>query len=190
MQSIKYEVFNKRPLASGSIKSAYVVDDDTHVILCPKVYNKNYNDFDTKIIKEYDMLCYLESVGLPIIKDTQVVKATGPFGASKALLQKYIKGATLYKPYGMGPMKLSDENLVTLASIIDILETMQIYICDLQILVNETELYIIDPSNIYNMGTRFYIGHHPKNKSYSEYLVAYNNQLRVLKTIIDFNSKI
>lgn len=81
-------------------------------------------------------------------------------------------------------MKLSDANLATLATTINILQTNQLYICDLQLLVSENELYIIDPSNIYNIQTQFYIGHHPRTKTYNDLLVAYANQIKVLQKII------
>lgn len=182
-----YLIIHNTLIASGSSKSAYVINDN-HILLCPRLY-KNHHDFDRKILKEYDMLCYLQSFSLPIIEETKIVKADGSFGISLALLQRYIKNTTLYKPFGISPMKLSDANLATLATTINILQTNQLYICDLQLLVSENELYIIDPSNIYNIQTQFYIGHHPRTKTYNDFLVAYANQIKVLQKIITFNSK-
>ena len=86
-------------------------------------------------------------------------------------------------------MKLSPANVITLQSIYDILLLKKVYISDLQILASDQEMYIIDPSNIYSLESHFYIGNHPKTKSHQDYSVAYINQMRILKNIIEFNSK-
>ena len=134
------------------------------------------------------MLKYLESLGFPIIENVRIVNAHSPLGIGLALYQRYIKNSTLYKPFSVSPMKLSPVNIITLQNIYDILLVKKIYISDLQILVNEEELYIIDPSNIYSLESCYYIGFHPRQKSYQDYSVAYINQMRILKNIMEFNS--
>jgi hypothetical protein len=183
-----YVIDSQKSVGSGSSKSAFIVNDD-FVILCPKLFNINHDAFNFKINKELEMILYLESFSLPTIPNIQIVQASGKFGTSLALLQPYIKNATLIKPFTLPHFFISKHNLPTLISIYNILETEQIYISDLQLLINEHQLFIIDPSNIYNLKTFFYIGNHPKNKKHQDYAIAFINQQRILKYIIDLNSK-
>lgn len=183
-----YIIESQQPVGSGSSKSAFIVNDD-FVILCPKLYNINHESFNFKINKELEMILYLESFSLPTIPNIQIVQASGRFGTSLALLQPYIKNASLHKPLSMPHFFISKQNLPTLLSIYNILQTEQIYISDLQLLINEHQLFIIDPSNIYNLKTFFYIGNHPRNKKHQDYSIAFINQQRILKYIIDLNSK-
>lgn len=182
-----YIIDSQTRLASGSSKSAFILNDEL-VILCPKSYSKNQESFNLKINKELEMISYLDSFSLPTIPNIQIVQASGSFGISLALLQPYIKNASLYKPFSIPPFILSDNTLPTLLSLYKILETEQIFISDLQLLINEHQLFIIDPSNIYNVKTLFYIGHHPKNKKHQDFIIAFINQQRILKSIIDLNS--
>lgn len=177
-------VFEKPIIGSGSAKRAYKIDNES-VVLCPKTNTKNN---DAKITMEYEMLRYLQSLGFPIIENVKIVNADGPLGRGLALHQRYIKNSTLYKPFSISPMKLSPANIMTLESIYDILLLKRMYISDLQILASDQEMYIIDPSNIYCLESHYYIGNHPKTKSHQEYSVAYINQMRKLKNILEFNS--
>lgn len=178
-------VFEKPIIGSGSAKRAYKIDNES-VVLCPKT---NTSNNDAKITMEYEMLCYLQSLGFSIIENVKIVNADGPLGRGLALHQRYIKNSTLYKPFSISPMKLSPANVMTLQSIYDILLLKKMYISDLQILASDQELYIIDPSNIYCLESRYYIGNHPRIKSHQDYSVAYINQMRILKNILEFNSK-
>jgi hypothetical protein len=177
-------VFEKPIIGSGTAKRAYNIDNES-VVLYPKTNTANN---DKKITMEYEMLRYLQSLGFPIIEDTMIVNADGPLGRRLALRQRYIKNSILYKPFSISPMTLSPANIMTLQSIYDNLVIKKVYISDLQILANDQELYIIDPSNIYCLESHYYIGNHPKIKSHQEYFVAYINQIRKLKNILDFNS--
>lgn len=168
-------------IASGCAKIAYQIDDE-NVILC----SKNNNTKETHIQTEFQMIQYLESFGLPVIKNIQIVPISDA-SSSVGLLQKYIKNSQLLKFNSFPPVKLSEHILPRLIETYSILSTNRIFINDFQMLYNDKEIYIIDPSNVYNLDDLTHIGHYKRRNFYDYIVVKYITQMRNLKKLLDFN---
>ena len=54
-------------------------------------------------------------------------------------------------------------------------------------LYNDKEIYIIDPSNVYNLDDLSYTGHFKRRNYYDYVLVKYTTKMRNLKKLLDFN---
>ena len=172
----------KLKIGVGSAKIAYKIDDE-NVILCLK-----QNNITTNIQTELQMIQYLESFGLPVIKNIQIVPVShAETSSSVGLLQKYIKDSKLLKPNSFSPVEFSKHILPRLIEIVSILSTHRIFIDDFQMLYNDNEIYIIDPSNIYNIDDLTHIGHYKRRNFYDYVLVKYMTQMRNLKKLLDFN---
>ena len=170
-------------IGSGCAKIAYQIDDE-NVILCSK------NNPTTHIQTEFQMIQYLESFGLPVIHNIQIVPISHTpttSSSSLGLLQKYIKNSQLFKPNSFPPVKFSEHILTRLIETYSILSTHRIFIDDFQMLYNDKEIYIIDPSNVYNLDDLSYIGHFKRRNYYDYVLVKYTTQMRNLKKLLDFN---
>jgi len=173
-------------IGSGCAKIAYQIDDE-NVILC----SKNNNTKETHIQTEYQMIQYLESFGVPVIKNIQIVPIrdimTKSSSSSVGLLQKYIKNSKLLKLNSFPPVKVSEHILPSLIETYSILSRHRIFIDDFQILYNDKEIYIIDPSNVYNLDDLTHIGHYKRRNFYDYVVVKYITQMRNLKKLLDFN---
>jgi hypothetical protein len=169
----------------GCAKIAYQIDDE-NVILC----SKNNNTKETHIQTEFQMIRYLESFGLPIIKNIQIVPISDIMTTSSSsigLLQKYIKNSQLLKLNSFPPVKFSEHILPHLIETYSILSTHRIFIDDFQMLYNDKEIYIIDPSNVYHLDDLTHIGHYKRRNFYDYIVVKYITQMRNLKKLLDFN---
>jgi len=170
-------------IGSGCAKIAYQIDDE-NVILCPK----NYNTKETHIQTEFQMIQYLQSFGLPVIKNIQIVPISATFSSSSVgLFQKYIKNSQLLKLNSFPHVKVSEHILPSLIETYSILSTNRIFIDDFQMLYNDKEIYIIDPSNVYHLDDLTHIGHYKRRNFYDYVVVKYITQMRNLKKLLDFN---
>ena len=126
-------------IGSGCAKNAYKINDE-QVILCSKQPpQKN----DSYIQTEFQMIQYLHSFDLPIIKDIEIVPVCHNYsGSSLGLLQKYIKKSKLLKLNSSPPIKLSETILPILINTFSILKKHRICIDDLQFIYNENEMLV------------------------------------------------
>lgn len=171
----------KKVVGFGSAKIAYEIDDEK-VILC----SKRRNDKDIKV--EFEMIKYLESFGLPTIQDVQITSVNNTkTGSSIGLLQKHVKASKLFKPNSVGPILLSEMNQNVLIKMHKTLTKHKIYIDDLQLLYNEHEMYIIDPSNVYHIDNQYHVGHIKPRNQHDILHIKYINQMRNMQKHIDYN---
>ena len=176
-------LFSKKVIGSGVSKFAYEIDDD-YICVCPQSIEK-----ENSILTEYDMLIYLQSFKLPLVPHIQLVYIKrSRSGCSMGILQKNIKTAKLYKPMSIGPILLPrhDNIIKTLLKMYYILKTHRIYITDLQLLYNESEIYLIDPSNVYHVDLKYHLGHDVKLR-HQELYMKYLYQMKCLGELIDYN---
>lgn len=166
-------------IGKGSTKVAFDLNNG-FIVLCPRV------ESNMKMIKELEIIQYIADLGLPVIENIKVVTISSRFGVHKGFLCRKIPSSLLYKPFGDPLVKLSERNLKVVQSIYNILTSQKILIVDLQLLYNNEELYIIDPSNIYNIETFFYLGYHRKRK-HKDLYDNYLHQNRTLTQLINFN---
>lgn len=178
-----FDLSKTNVVGSGCSKIAYQIDDE-NVILCSK-QQKNDN-----IETELKMIQYLHSFHLPTVENIQIVPIShNKSGTSFGLLQKYIKDSFLLKPNSFPHIKLPEHILPTLIETFTILQKHRISIDDLQFIYNDKEIYIIDPSSVYNIDDLTHIGHQKYRNFHNELHIRYINQMRNLKKLIDFNKE-
>lgn len=176
-------LLNKIVIGSGVSKFTYEIDDD-YVCVCPQSIHK-----EKSILTEYDMLIYLQSFKLPIVPNIQLVDIQrSRSGCLIGMLQKNIKMSKLYKPMSIGPILLPrhDNIIQTLLKMYDILSHHKIYITDFQLLYNDSEIYLIDPSNVYHVDLKYHLGHDVKLR-HEELSMKYLHQMKCLREVIDYN---
>ena len=171
----------KKIVGSGVTKFTYEIDDN-YVCVCPKMINK-----EKIIVTEYDMLIYLRSFKLPIVPEIELVKIKKcQSGCSMGILQTNIKFGKLYKPMSGSPIELPIHIISKIQNMNYILCKHRIYITDLQLLYNDNEIYIIDPSNVYHVDRKYHIGHDKKLK-HEDLYIKYLNQMKSLDSTISYN---